>query len=289
MRKIFAPLLALFLIGCGSEADFVSSASSNAPTAQTGHAFLGAFAGKDFGGSGKLELTVDAVGKISGTYTVSKAGVLPLGSHALSGQGDIQTGRFSLSVVGSSEVLLGGDLPVAGRHHSYFAQSATARNQGLLVREAFTDFPNNGQAAVRQWAVDVTRSNGPQLADPFVDGGFFPNTGGEGLCFSFSDVQLGTPRLHAAISIYSSHGPITPKTFYAKGMNNPDGYYASYNDYLTGQYWQSTEASGGFVQVRKFDAESLFVELNVKDLLAADPRSKGSIDFSGLVTVVPGR
>jgi hypothetical protein len=289
MRKIFAPLLALFLIGCGSDADFVTSAPQNSPTTQTSHAFVGGFAGKDLGGSGKLELTVDAAGKISGTYTVTKAGVLPVGSHALSGQADTQTGRFSLSVVGSSEVLVGGELPVEGRHRSYFAQSSTARNNGLLVRQGLTDFPNNGQAEVRQWSLDVSRSNALQLADPFVDGGFFPNTGGEGLTLSFSDVQLGTPRLHAAVSIYSTHGPISLKTFYARGMNNPDGYYASYNDYRTGESWQSTEVSGGFVQVRKFDAESLFVEVNVKDLLAADPRSKGSIDFSGLVTVVPGR
>lgn len=289
MRKILAPLVALLLIGCGSDAGFVSSAPPAGSPTQTGHPFIGGFAGKDFGGSGKLDLAVDAVGKISGTYTVTKAGALPIGSHAVSGQADTQTGRFSLTVIGSSEVLVGGELPVQGRPRPYFAQSASARNQGLLARDALTDFPNNGQAETRQWSVDVTRSNAPLLTTPFVDGGFFPHTGGEGFYLSFSDVQQGTPHLYAAVHIYSTHGPITPRFFYATGMNNPDGYDAVYNDYLTGQSWQSTEGSGGYVHVQKFDAESLFLNIDVKDLGPAGPQSKGTVDFSVLVAVSPGR
>lgn len=59
-------------------------------------------------------------------------------------------------MVGSSEILVGGELPVEGRHRSDFAQSSTARKNGLLVRQGLTDFPSNGQAEVRQWSLDVS-------------------------------------------------------------------------------------------------------------------------------------
>lgn len=122
-----------------------------------------------------------------------------------------------------------------------------------------------------------------------MDGGFFPNTGGEGLTPIFQRRPTGHPSPARRRQHLLDARTDVAQNLLWQGNEQPRRIHASYNDYRTGEYWQSTEASGGFVQVRKFDADSLLVEVNVKDLLAGHPRSKGSIDFSGLVTVVPGR
>lgn len=149
-RAILLALLTTFVVACGDSEDFTQVTGQ--PVINPNNNFVGRYTGTNpLPGdlTGNLDVTVDAQGQASGTYTTAAVTaqtlVLEPGSYPVTGQVSLTTGQFLFSgnIPGVGDFSISGTLP-ATTGQAFYTFTLNGQTFQGTIQPAAGGNPNNG-------------------------------------------------------------------------------------------------------------------------------------------------